>query len=83
MMEGDGGGGDFGGDWGDGGALAGGALVGGGLIFGGLGVGAQSNLVPATPANLRKELTDLKQMLADGLITPEDYDVLKARALGL
>ena len=81
MMDGDGGGGDFGGDGGDG--IVGGALLGGGLIFGGLGFGAQSNLVPATPATLRKELTDLKQMLDDGLITPEDYDTLKARALGL
>ena len=83
MMDGDGGDGGFGGDWGDGGALAGGALMGGGLIFGGNVAGGLSNLVPATPATLREQLTEYKQMLEEGLISPEDYDQLKARALGL
>ena len=81
MMDGDGGDGGFGGDGGDG--IVGGALVGGGLIFGGNVSGGLRNLVPATPATLRKQLTEMKQMLDEGLITPEDYDQLKARALGL
>ena len=80
MMDGDGG---DGGGWGDGDGLVGGALVGGGLLFGGNVMGGLSNLVPATPATLRKQLTEYKQMLEDGLISAADYDELKARALGL
>ena len=88
MTDGDGGDGGYGGDGGDGdgivgGALVGGVLVGGGLIVGGNVMGGLSNLVPATPASLRKQLTEYKQMLEEGLVTAAEYDVLKARALGL
>jgi len=86
MTDGDGGdGGSLGGDWGDGGTpgIFGDSAGGAGVLFAGAAAGGLANLVPDTPASLRKQLTDYKQMLDDGLITQADYDQLKARALGI
>jgi membrane protease subunit (stomatin/prohibitin family) len=64
-----------------------------GLAMMGMGMGALGNLVPPTgqggagapaaPADPKAQLAEYKQMLDDGLITQEDFDALKKKALGL
>jgi hypothetical protein len=86
-MDGDGGGlGD--GGIGDAVGLAAGLGAGGFLVAGTAG-NAIRNFAPATPGTpswgptVRAQLTAAKELLADGLITEDDYTALKARILGL
>jgi len=82
---------------GEGGGNGGGGGV--GLAMMGMGMGALGNLVPPTPAtpgvgpgsapaapvpaDPAVQLAQYKKMLDDGLITQEDFDALKKKALGL
>lgn len=83
---GSGGGGD-GGIGADVGLAAG--LGAGGFLVAGTAGNAIGNFVPATPGSpawgptVRAQLTAAKELLADGLITEDDYAALKARILGL
>ncbi|PKQ25240.1 MAG: hypothetical protein CVT64_11090 [Actinobacteria bacterium HGW-Actinobacteria-4] len=80
---------DGGGDVGDGTAMVAGMGAGAGLVMAGGALGAMSKMVPPTPggllttASVREQLEAYKKMQADGLITQDDYDAVKARVLGL
>jgi hypothetical protein len=78
------------GGWGPSDADAGLGLAGGaGLIMTGGVLGALGNMVPPTPgspptaAAQRALLTEYKRMVADGLITEDDYQAVKSKVLGL
>jgi hypothetical protein len=85
-IDGDGGGGD-GGIGADVGVGLG--LGAGGFLVAGVGRGGIDRFAPVTPGapawgpTMRAQLEAAKEMLADGLITEDDYAAVKARILGL
>lgn len=90
-IDGDGGGGDGGiGDGGIGADVGVGLGLGaGGFVVAGVAGNAIRNFAPVTPGTpawgttVRAQLEAAKELLADGLITQDDYTAVKARILGL
>lgn len=82
---GDGGGGFDGADVG----MAAGMGAGAGLFMNAGAMGSVSRMVPPTPgapltaAQVRAQLEAYQQLQAEGIITQEEYEAVKARILGL